>query len=274
LEETADVRHPAAFQSAIHAWLKTVNAGQSQYTATLYKYDPVHKQRQSCVCETIDEVLSLDDIGLTFGSGSYRYLVTFPDNPEIPPKAAVFNIHEVYDEKRKRLGLCKPDKSDADQGNGKSAMADSLELLTKLAEIMKSMFPAPAAPSPDIAAMIRGNYEFMQGILKKSYEDTSDMYKTMMQANVATIGEGEDKEDIQEVSLVEKFMPLLDKFLPLLIGEGPKAQVTVEMVKRLPEFQKLLADNQQLKSVIGAIKKEFGKEKTEKLLSRLGVANK
>jgi hypothetical protein len=268
IEESEDLRNPGAYNSVVKNWLKKVNPTGEEFTATLYRYDPLNKQRQSVVDERIGEILSMDDIGMSYGSGAYRYLIQIPDGDNDPIcRAGKINIDKVYDERRKKAGLVESQEVEKKQ----NSMLESLELMKSFAEIIKSVMPPPAAPNPDQTAMMLQNFTMMQSVLKKSLLDTSEMYKNMMQEKTATEEEEEEDKPQEGGGMKDLIMPLLDKFMPILLGDTPKAALTAETIKALPEFQKLLKDNQQLKSIIDAVKSEFGQGKTEKVLKKLGI---
>lgn len=267
-QETTDVRNQSDFPSQVNEWIGAAQAGSGGFVATLYKYDKLHKQKQAIIYEDDNAILSANDVGLMFGSGSYRYMFWIRDS-KVPPKAVIFNIGEEYDARRIAEGLVK----DPNAGNnGKGSMSESLELLKSFAEIMKSVMPPPpppAPPNPDIGAMVRSNYEFMNGIMKQSFKDQSEMYKELMTKNFSE--EEEQEGDQPGQGLKDLIMPLLEKLVPVLLGEGPNAKLAEQMIKQAPEFQKLLSEKQQLQAVISEAKKSFGAKKIDKVMMRLGV---
>lgn len=268
-QETSDVRNQSDFPSQVNEWIGAASAGSGGFVATLYKYDKLHKQKQAIIYEDDNAILSANDVGLMFGSGSYRYMFWIRDS-KVPPKAVIFNIGEEYDARRIAEGLAKDPHAG---NNGKGSISESLELFKSFAEIMKSVMPPAAAPvpaNPDVSAMVRSNYEFMNTIMKQSFKDQSEMYQNIMAKNFQE--EEIETEAEPGQGLKDIIMPLLEKLVPVLLGEGPNAKLAETMIKQAPEFQKLLSEKNQLQAVIIEAKKAFGAKKIDTVMKKLGVA--
>jgi len=276
--ETDDVRDFAGYDRSLKSYMVAAG-GSSEYTADLYKYDIHAKQNQALVYSSEGEMLKAHDVGMMFGSGRYRYLVTFPDNPKIKPKAFRLNIATSYDEMRQKNGLA-ASVAVPDAGNrvsaGPSGMAESLGLLKEFAAIMKSIMPTPIAPSENFMQLQMHNARQMGEVMKEHMMETSSLYSQIAALN-ASQGQNtmpnndDDDDDDKPAGFFEQLLPMAQQFLPLLLGNGPASAVAVQTLKAVPAFQEVTKDKGKLKEGVAVLDKAQGKENTDKILKVLGL---
>lgn len=271
--ETEDLRSFAGYDSVLRSYMETAG-GPKTYYAELYKYDSMAKQKQYVVNASENAMMTAHDVGMAFGSGEYRYLVTFSEESGLKPKAFRFNIHPVYDEYRQKAGLSSlPDPRAATIG--RNNISDTLEIMKSLAAVFKEMMPAQiTAPPPvqtDPFQGMLGAYEMMQAVMKKNLLDTSQLYREMNERNKPGEKVNQEIEEDEGPSLVDRFLPLLEKVIPFILGPGPAGAAVVAGVKAAPEFAGLLKDKAQLFQAINELDSKIGKEETDKVLKRFGI---
>jgi hypothetical protein len=247
----------------------TGEAGKLEYVATLYKYDAKYTQKQYLVEKRRNEIISADEIGMNYGSGEYRYLVTFPGTNH-PPKAFKLNLHPVYDERRAKAGLSTPATAPA-QG-----FTDQLQMFKLFVETLKPLLSTQAAANPS-EAMI-DSYSMLSTVLKNQLQDSMETNrkmliesKRMMRREVYGDDAGYDDQEGEDNNMWKRFIPLIEKYLPVILGGGIKSEITMDVIKASPVFKDLIRNKQELNAAINLLRETCGKEKADQALKKLGV---
>ena len=278
-EEIDDTRDFTGYDQNLRAYMES-GGGVKDYTATLYKYDNLNKQKQYVCNTTQNEILSMHDVGMTFGSGEYRYLVTFPGETKLPPKAFRFNIHPVYDQYRAKEGRDILPDPRGNGGGGKSSIAESLEIIKSVVEIIKPMIPQPS-PSADPTAALLQNYGMVKEILKSNLHENVNLFGQVLAAkkDLMENGGGDDMEpEEREPSIVETIFPLIEKFAPLLLGKNPvQTAATLTAVNAIPQVKQTIQQLREpkhrdaLKKLIIQLDAKYGAGEINKILSGLKI---
>ena len=259
---------------------------------SLYKYDNnTAGTEKSFIFEWENEIPSAHKIGLQFGSGRYMIIITVPKSKKYPdgriPRR--LKIHEYYD-KLKKINdernvfqvapmslqpINEPVQvNTSEQFSGAMGMIkEVMSMIVPLLQLQKQEQPAPA-PIVDLTPILMQSYQMTQEVLKKNLLDTQKIYKDIVSQNVNDDddeGESAAMEQIQKPSMLEKLQPLIDQFLPLILGSGPKAAAVTEIVKAAPLFKQILSDKNQLSEMIKEFDQKIGKPETDKLLKKLKV---
>jgi len=266
--EVGDTRDFAAYDITLRDYLSTAG-NVKDYTATLYKYDNQIKGKQFVCDVKHNEMISMHDVGVSFGSGEYRYLVSFPPETHLPPKAFRFNIHKVYD----KYGGSATAETQRPQV---SSFNESLAMLKAFAEIIKGMMPPPPPPPKDPFEIMTGAYQATQHILKRNLEETSQIMKEAAEARAQINNNNDDDDDEkggsqEKIGMLQLFMPMIEKYIPLLLGKGSAAEATAETIKALPQFQDLIKNKSDLQAVVKAVESKIGKKETAEILEKLSI---
>jgi len=154
-------------------------------------------------------------------------------------------------------------------------MRETFGLLRELLSIMSPLISAQqkAAPPMDLSAMMSGTMDVLQEVMKKSMRNQMELVADVQRAQMsigkpATIDEGETAEG---PTFVEKWLPLIEKFLPVLTGPAQAAKVTADVIRGTAEYQELVSDRNRLALVVNALEESFGAEKIKKALVRLNI---
>jgi len=268
--ETDDTRDFTGYDKTLVAYMEE-SGGVKDFTASLYKYDPVIKQKQA-MCDTRkNDILSMHDVGMLLGSGEYRYLVTFPPETKIPPKAFKFNIHPIYDQYREKSGLTSNQQQNIlHGGNGKSSMMETMEMMKMMVEIIKPMIPQPSAQINPLDTLMQ-SYSMTKEVLKNNLRENVGLYRELAKQQSET-PEGDGMEtETEEKGILDTILPLIDKFAPLLLGNNLQSQAAVAAVRALPEIKNVVKKPDELKKIIAAVEGELGKEKADRILARLKI---
>jgi hypothetical protein len=272
--EIEDTRDYTGYDKSLKSYMHEFGMSDANYTAVLFKYDPIIKQKQYVCDSRTNEMLSQHDIGMSFGGGEYRYLVTF-DDEKIKAKAFKINLHKCYDEYREKAGLVSPG-GNGHGGNGKSNLAETIEIMKTIFEMIKPLFPQQsAAPALAPSTEIFNAYGMMKDILRKNLNENMDLINEVIRGRIDGQGRGGEMEtEVEEAQpdIVDRILPLIEKFAPMIMGNNLQSKITVEAVKALPEFKNLMKNAGDLKNVVDAVEKKIGKAETDKILTKLKVS--
>ena len=269
-EESSDVRDFAGYDQDLQNWIASEQLERRSYTACLYKYDPINRAKQWLVDTTRDEIMSAHDVGMQFGSGEYRYLITFKSLDDRPPrvKGYKFNIHPCYDERRRKAGINVAEVPNAlTASKNMSGFAEAGEMFKSFVEIIK-----PIIHRDEGGGSMIQNYQMMNEVLKNQLLETVKMHRELVnKATSPTEPEGDDEDMPEETTpnWIEQIMPLLDQWLPKLLGKGPQSQLTAATIKALPQFKQIVKDKSKFKGLCAELDKEMGKEKLDAVLAKL-----
>ena len=274
--EIADIRDADNFGGELKEFLqeqKGAGGGEIEYVAKLYKYDPKYPTKQMLMEKRRNDILDADSIGMQYGSGEYRCLVCFPDNPKIPPKAFKINIHPVYDERRRKAGL--------DLGGSPQVpQVDQLAMFRSFVEILKPVFDrqaAPAGPTPEgmiqqsqmlsvvLDNQLKKQMEWQDRLLAGREKEARTRYREYGP------DQGGDADDEGGSIMWRTFIPLLEKYLPVILGGGIKSEITMDMIKASPVFKDLIRNKQELTAAIALLRQTCGQANADAALKKMGV---
>lgn len=259
----------------LREWLARAKAEDASYTATLYRFGGASNTKQFIVFQWVNELPTAHEVGLEYGPGEYRLLVVIRDGQAAGVKSFRFNIAQEYAEYRRKAGRDGSPLGGATPGNG-GGLRESLEVVKLVVETLKPLLEArSAAPQSDPMAAMLPAYEMMGQVMKKNLMENVTLYKEMAQRiadrDDGDVDDNEGEEEAPQQDWTAALMPLLEKYLPVLLGGGVKGRVAVETLKSLPQYRKIVRDETQLAALIRGVEKRYGKAETDKLLQRLKV---
>jgi hypothetical protein len=297
-EKELTAAEAAEYQDTLDAklrtWVEATRYENTQSTCTLYRFDhPTTGEDKSQCNQWTDEIPDAHTIGITYGPGRYLLLVTVPRsviNGKPGPRAIKgyrFRIHPYYDELRRRASQDagypvmgygpRPGAGAGPMPAGMDAMSQGLGMVREVLQIVSPLLRAKEG-SGDMAAMMMRNYSMMNDVMRKNMIESQELMADSIRSRPAgpvqdrmpDDGAGDD-DDPPQPTLIEQITPLLNTFVPLILGKGPAGTVAVEAVKAMPQFQQMTADSGELRKLVSHLDKTIGKEKVDGLLKRLKV---
>jgi hypothetical protein len=273
-QKKIDERDWSNYDKELRAYIGQNKDVGTEYVATLYKYDSMARSRQYQVTQARNSMMTSHEVGMKYGSGDYRYVVTF-DNPElhIPPFYLV--LHTSYDEMRAESGKAAlPDPRSLQQN--RNTLPDTIDLMEKLAGVFLKMQPAQAVQQNPMAGMAQFS-ETMNMVLQKQFLQQMSLQKQLMEAGLvkpaAQLPAAPAEPEPEEQGFMEKlapFMPLIEKMVGVILGGGPMAGVAVETAKTIPQIAEMLNDKGKLMEAVAELDQKFGPEETDKILKQFG----
>lgn len=290
IREETDFTGEVTFDRKLRDWLSKENYENLSATVTLYKFDNPATGTEKAQCgQWSNEIPDSHTIGLTYGSGRYLVLVTTPEGAKQAKaiKGYRFRLHTYYDELRRQAiaagsmpllpGASGSAAYSAPAGIRPGPAGGSLEGgLSLVREVLGIIMPIlevrgrGAAPVDD---MLMGQYSAMSKMLNKNLMDNHQMLLEMKRnevlgADPAGIDEVDDEE---KPSIIEQLSPLIQKFLPLLLGNTPAAAATAATVRAIPDFKRIMGNPGEVGRIVAYLDNAIGKDKTDIVLRRLKV---
>lgn len=274
------------FTMRIQEFLNKIDLEEREPVFYLYKYEDYKTGEQKSFiakyrdCEPPDE----DTIGCEHGSGRYLLCLNIPptnqskDNSSNDGKMRVyrFRVHARYDKiKRDRENsLLQPVQSPSQiinqiQPTGPN-FSDAFAMIEKVFSMMAPILNRPKDESAQ--EVMRSSYGMINEIVKQNVSDSMKLIGDI-QRNALMKGEPVEPviEQENEPSLLEQFAPILNEWLPKLLGGGPQGKAVSQVVQMTPQFQQVMKDKVELNRIIKYLKETRGEKEAEQILSALGI---
>ena len=268
------------YTQRIYDYLESADIDISEPTFYLYKYDhPVKGNQKTFIDKIFGEPPEQDDIGKQYGSGRYLMIMIIParqGSKEPTTKTYRFRLHQHFDEYAfKRVGNAAPSQNVIQLPPGNS-LNDTLSVLERLVTVFSPLI---------IPLIARPKDENVQQILSQTYESVNNLLKNSLQDNFRFIREirenisGKEDEEMstmveeptQQPSILNQILPILNEWLPKLLGGGIQGEAVSQVVKMTPQFRAVLDNKRELQSIINYLVKKEGVERTNKVLNALGI---
>lgn len=265
-----------SYVDQINDFVTRNNLLEIEATYYLYKYDNSTGNAKSFIhkyssVEPPDE----DTIGRTFGSGRYLFIMTIPRCDKAPKgfmRAYPIKIHPHYDTLRQAPAAPVAPTIIQQSSNGFSEAFDMIgKIVALIAPLLQRTQQQPVMP--DMSSMLFKTYEATNEVLKKSMTENvknlGEMQRKILQLENGEMGSLVDTDEEEGTSLIETLKPLLLEWLPTLIGDTPQSKMVQQVVKRAPEFKRIVNNKQEFKTLVAYLDQSQGKEVTDKVLTSL-----
>lgn len=273
-ESNQDVNQdlPKNLDEDLQTFIDSFNScGDLSFTCTLYKFEhPKHGSRKEFCGQFEDETPSLEEIGNRYGGGRYSlYVVIYMDDERRNKKVKSykFRISDYFNKSGDRI------QAPQQQNN----ISDTLEVFKSLVAVI-----SPLISKNDNS--FASNQTLINTVLRDSAKNQLEMMKEFRQeikqikddSDFNNVDEGDSYDEPEEdknemtgiLSIVE---PLLEKYLPLLLGNGPSSKIAIETVKNLPAFKTVTENSDELSALVEYIAGKEGKEAAKKLIKNLKI---
>lgn len=296
-ETDTDEVHDPLVESKIAEWIAQENVEKQTVTATLYKFDdPNSGSEKKQVCKWTGDIPDSHTIGLKFGSGRYMFILTIPPGKKKDRRITSyrFRLHAYYDELRKGelnqelLSGPSPTRSPVPvpmQGNGSDTTAQAFTMLKEVLALFLPLLTRQQTPQPSNGHDLIGAYSMMRQVMKDSLLENqqllSDMQRKYMRMIPATAEKEEGIEFADEEkpkSMLEQFLPMLEKFVVPLLNKPPMVQqATLSGMQAIPHVSETIKQIAKNKEEVSRFIEYFDKinkgdrKKTDKILAMLKV---
>lgn len=245
----------------------------------LYKYDhPTTGKSKSFVRKYVHgEPPDEEDIGKEFGSGRYLLCLWVParENRESKMRSYMLRLNQRFDELRSRSQAeIKPEIQTAvvQQQTGFKETMDMMERVMNIfTPLITPLINRPRDESPK--ELIQQMYSTMGDIMKSQVNDSMNMITEFKRRAI----EGEERrventvETEEQPSMITQLIPLLNEWLPKLVGGGAKAAAVSEVVRMTPQFKAVIQNRVELVRIIKYLDDTRTVQETDKILSALRI---
>lgn len=262
----------AGYDNTVNDWLLRKGLFEQNYTLRVYRFDS--RGERVHVGKFSDHIPDEDEIGHKFGGGKYECMLTVSDkNRKRHVTSSRFSLDDNYNDIiRERKQKLYQDNIKGNNGvpmnPGFNNFDSMIEGISKLMVVMMPLFNRnDNNSSPDMASFMLKNYEMMQGVMKRSILDQQQNVNDIQRMS---FGVPDVMDDIKETTglmgVINNLSPLIEKFLPLILGGGMGSKTAVGIVKAVPQYQQIVQNKTALKEMIAIIERNHGKDAVKKVL--------
>ena len=252
----------------VEDWLAENEYLNAECKAKLYSFNK--EGQREFIKQYTGEVPSWDQIGVNYGSGRFEIIMTVFREGIRKVFSRKMYLHESYNNR-----MLSEVRENGQQvihvgGNNNNSMETLKEVFSMIIPLLTL---TKQTGSPDFSEVMMKNYDMMQKVMQRSLTDNAQMMNDLQRSNMGLTETFENDEETTGVmGMINTIMPMLEKFLPLILGKpNPVQQMTIDAVKKTPEFLRIAKDQRNIKFLASFIDKKHGKDTTKKLLTRFDL---
>ncbi len=256
----------------VEDWLAENEYLNAECKAKLYCFNK--EGQREFIKQYTGEVPSWDQIGVQYGSGRFEIIMTVFREGIRKVFSRKMYLHESYNNRMLSEVSQNGQQIVHVGGNNGNSLSMIKELMSMIVPLL-SISQQQNNSTPDFTEVMMKNYDMMQKVMQRNLTDNAQFYNDMQRSNMGLTEVVEnDEESTGVMGMINTIMPMLEKFLPLILGKpNPVQQMTIEAVKKTPEFLRIAKDQRNIKYLASFIDKKHGQDTTKKLLSRFKLKN-
>ncbi len=277
----------ASIPSDVHYFIKRqkINTAGREYVCDLYRLVDTggSKMRKSHVFKFRNEVPDEETIGLRFGPGEYCWFAKWllPSGVETGCASEPILIGKEYlgrweEEQRKSAPASPVPAAPAPASSAESEMDRALNMMDRFSTIMARMQGTrPDSPLEVLTKAHEAAGKMMQRSLEREMESNAKVSRLIAPPDPMDDDEGEDEEEMQAQGSqvptgfppwVETFLPLIQEWLPKLMGKGPVSAAYRTVLRADERFQEIHQDPAKWPVAVDALSKLLGEKKAQEAL--------
>lgn len=272
-ENTGEEIQRASISGDVIEWTQKHSLTDEGYICSLYKYSKAGDRIKEMCFQYIDEIPTEHNIGLTFGAG--RYECIFNGQDAAGKKYSLcrkFTLNSHYDLLREK------ENKNQLAGNVPPAIvrmqnSEVGQAMSVMKEIMGMILPfmqLNAAAQRQTTSSPLDAFKGFNEVLRQNALDNTQFYNDIMR-KIGQVPEAVETQGESEMNngFLGQIFPLIEKFLPMIIGNQKKSSQTIDSLKALPGVASVLQDKNQLAAILKKIKTEKGEATYLKCLKAL-----
>lgn len=261
-----------SFKTLIDEELKAAGYNEDAILKTyVYRVDATNKN--GAYIDTYDMIPEIENIAYDFGAGKYKIVVHAKPDEETAQKAIkgfTFTVDSVHGKGKKYLNPLEVEKNTY---NNIANTANPLEQFTAIAgfitPLIQSMRPDPMIQQQQMQVMMQMQQTQFENNIKLMNSMQDNFLKQKMEL-LSMLDDTTTQEPQTQLSpLVEMILPLIDMYANKLLAPG--GNVIANKLKNSEEYQEIKSDAEQLQILKQGVIDSQGKEKAEKLFTKLDV---
>lgn len=263
----------------LREWVSRENPESLTVLTYVYRYDNPTTGESKQLCDRVEgDIPDPHTIGQTYGSGRYMLMVSIPQgvNQDRAVKALRFRLHPRYDDMRRAATAAAAGASGAVPAAlpvaavaPASGLREGLEVVGMVLNMLRPLLESQRPAVPDMSKLLEGQYDMMASVLKRSLADSQELIGEVQRARLE--GQPREEDGGEESGFMDRIMPLVDRFLPVLLGGGAAGKAAAAAVSAMPEVKRVMENTGELRRVVTWLDKRQGREKTDRVLAALRV---
>lgn len=251
----------------------TVNEAQFH----LYKYENyMSGEAKAWVAKYVEsEPPDEAEVARAFGSGRYLLIMTVPGKSIV--RSYRFRISALCDGARPEVS---PHPIVYDNRKNNDGMKDAVLLFQ---QVVATLIPLLRPPeSANYSKMMDSNYSMVADVMRKSmmsnvelmeeYQRKVSMLKSKNDHRVIDMQQEEDSSNENNfATIIAQIAPLLEAYLPKILGGGAQGKVVSGMVRDSAMFHEIKRNRSMVNALIAYLDQEKGADETDKILSALSL---
>ena len=212
------------------------------------------------------------EIGLKHGSGRYLMMIFPPDGNIDGVKGYRFRLGKIWDNRRYQQPeqiSSPPSSVHVHQAGGGAGLAETMQLMEKILALFSPILTAPRDNSA--SEMMIQNVKMIGDVMREQAVQQIGFIQEIARAQLTGNGDNAmaavDTEP--QTSLIEQIIPLVNDWLPKLIGNNAQSKAVSTIVRGTPLFNQVVNDRKTIARLIAYLDKEKGREQTDQLLAAL-----
>jgi hypothetical protein len=260
---------------SLHNWLLVNDL--NKFEIRVYK---LSGGRRNFMKKYDSEIPSEEEIGLSFGSGSYLFAIT-AETQRGGRKSTSRRIHlgnhfddlKIKHDREKALSLLPPQAAQSVQSLNLSDIANGIAVITAAVSPLIAALAPLFKPKDDTTMhkMMLSNFNAMNNVMKSNMLENVDIYKDMQRKLMEVEEMDNQQQPSLALALFEQFAPMLNNFIPKILGGGVQGEAIKGIIKGAAEFKELQTNPAEAAALVELIAKEQGEEKAIKLAEALDL---
>ncbi len=244
----------------LRAWIASCGLTESgEVDVWIYRYVGMTKQKELVTRTSL--LMDEDAIGREYGSGRYLVLIQLPKDSKGKRRvnSATITLAADYDRERGRSA-----------GPAEATTAEvGLRMVESVVRILAPLLQQRQA-MPDYGPILVRNYEEMNKVMTRSLLQNQRLLADSMGEDGGGVEvSAEDAGAAAGSADLSKIVQLACTWLPKILGGGPQGEAIAGMVKDSTELATIQRNPRDYARLLGAMDKRLGREKVDRLLSRL-----
>jgi hypothetical protein len=269
-----------------------------EYKCFLYKILDERQNGKKVCCRTyINEIPNMHEVACDFGGGDYMVIVNGRNKKS---RAKRFTLHENFARKTTTIN----GGAVTQQFDSLGSLETAFSIFDRVAGMMERMSGGKPQQPAEIANSISEIYKGVNKVLSDSISDNArflrDSQEQILRQAYHRLDEDQDEIDAEnngenetdaedqapppagnipplpvEPSTVETVIqlvaPLLDEFLPKIIGEGPVSTAIITGIKMHPLFKTMQKKPDEVQTFVNFMVDKYGIEKAQAAAGALGI---
>jgi hypothetical protein len=288
-----DYDRPESLDDIVDDIVASIN---DEYKCFLYQILDDRQNGKKVCCRTyINQIPSLHEISEDFGGGDYMVIVNGRNKVS---RAKRFTLHENFSKKATDRFHSAPPPTQT--YSALESLEAAFTIFDRVAGMMEKMNGGKPQQPAEIASSISEIYRGVNKVLSDSISDNARFLRDSQeqilknayhrldeeQDEIDALNESDDEQQPEPTpgdvpplpaepstaeAVIQLVAPLLDEFLPKILGDGPVSTAIITGIKMHPLFKTMQKKPNDLQAFVNFMVEKYGVEKAQAAANALGI---